>query len=222
MTTTPDESDLDKIFHAGIAFRSGDWRASAEKYRAAYEEASPSSIFRFSKLNSFTAVFHDNRISPPSTSDLPFMRRILQSEVEPLIYRAHCASVLAILTWRQGDLKAAAERYRRGIALAESATEADRRVVLGAPRQDIRQFVDAGAAIDRLLDDMRGDLATIEEQFSIANLSGSIPDQSIRTMKMKTAATVGDLQQLAHECRLILGGLRRCSAYVRRPIRLSS
>ncbi|RKO88489.1 hypothetical protein BDK51DRAFT_41644 [Blyttiomyces helicus] len=166
MPEHPNPTVLKKNTATAAGFR-GEWRTCADKSRAAYEESSPTFNMRFPILYSFTALFRDNHISPPSASDLAFLRRILKSE---------------------GDLKAAAERYRRAIAIAESASEADRGVVVLLKTGDGCTEGRAGEVIDGLLDGMRIDLVTIEKQLAMSHPSAT-PDNDdiLRTKKMKIA-----------------------------------
>ncbi|RKO87143.1 hypothetical protein BDK51DRAFT_42667 [Blyttiomyces helicus] len=99
----------------------GDCRTSAKTLRAGYEEAG--SEMRFLTLSGFVFVFG-------------------------ITERGGAASALM---WRQGDLKAAVERFRRGIAISDSATESYRRTpIMHVPDHSL-----TGEVIDKYLDDMR-------------------------------------------------------------------
>ncbi|RKO92946.1 hypothetical protein BDK51DRAFT_50225 [Blyttiomyces helicus] len=120
-----------------------------------------------------------SRISQPRASDLAFMCRVLAKEVEPISYRTRCA-----------------KRYCRAITVAESANEADRCLLTAVSSPDHRRPVagHAGRVIDDLLEQMRIDLATIEEQLSIAYplVRHATLEEDLRIMKMDIATFVGD------------------------------
>ncbi|RKO82702.1 hypothetical protein BDK51DRAFT_51359 [Blyttiomyces helicus] len=182
-------SGLIKFQAATEAGSRGDWRASADTFRASFEEAFAEK--RFMVLYAFTAIFRNNWLQP-SASDLAFMRRILQSELEPVLHRAYCANIIGLLIWRQGDLKAAAQRYRRGIALASSATEAYRQ----DPIIFKYRYSCTGEAIDELLDDMRINLDFIGKQLSMVDPLAvrARPKGSFAFMKMMIATRAADCE----------------------------
>ncbi|RKO86456.1 hypothetical protein BDK51DRAFT_41017 [Blyttiomyces helicus] len=96
----------------------------------AAEGCSPAFKPGFHGLCKYTDVFRQKRNFLPSAIDLAFTRRTFISTIEPLLDRVHCGLVRGILTKRKGDDETAAKYYRRAIALAESATEADRNILL--------------------------------------------------------------------------------------------
>ncbi|RKO89759.1 hypothetical protein BDK51DRAFT_43827 [Blyttiomyces helicus] len=99
---------------------------------------------QFSSLRVFMNIFRCLRISPPTAGDLAFTA----SHPPRATRSAQSGLTLGILIRRQGDLQAAVMRYRRAIAVAESASEAEREL------------------LDDLVDELRSNLALIEERLS--------------------------------------------------------
>ncbi|RKO83705.1 hypothetical protein BDK51DRAFT_41880 [Blyttiomyces helicus] len=155
------EREIANILEAAAAAqRSRDWRTCADLYRTAFDLLGPESGYE--ALGNFTTILRALRITPPGTGDIAFMRRILRTDANSPLHRALCGFTIGSLYSLEGHLQAAASRFRRSIAIAESASGADRdAVAMSGPPQ-----VRVSALLDELLRILREDLASIEGRLS--------------------------------------------------------
>ncbi|RKO87718.1 hypothetical protein BDK51DRAFT_26908 [Blyttiomyces helicus] len=117
-----------KIDTAARAAECRDWRTCADAFWVAYEGATPAFESRSYCLHFFNKIFHNSNslISPPSAGDVAFMRGIFENDAELVWHRVVCGRTIAFLCMCKGSRKTGDEIARRAIALAESATDAER------------------------------------------------------------------------------------------------
>ncbi|RKO88320.1 hypothetical protein BDK51DRAFT_38949 [Blyttiomyces helicus] len=120
-------------------------------------------------INIYTRIFRDGNafISPPTAGDLAFMRGIFESDAEPVLHRVQCGFTLGYLHGRRGNRKASGDDYRRAIALAKSATAAERSATarLGAGKTAI-----VGDLLDGYLRVLRRALPVLAQRLTNAIL----------------------------------------------------
>ncbi|RKO89767.1 hypothetical protein BDK51DRAFT_51103 [Blyttiomyces helicus] len=122
-------------------------------------------VQRFHCLRGYTAVFRDEDIKLPTADDLASLHQIFKSDEEPILHRVHCGFTLGVLLVRMCDPQAAAKRCRQAIALAESATVADRaiQVMFIHPAEGLVQK-ETGEVLDDALIYLRANLKSLEQR----------------------------------------------------------
>ncbi|RKO88319.1 hypothetical protein BDK51DRAFT_38948 [Blyttiomyces helicus] len=171
MLATPEDHES----AAADAIQRDDWRAAADSLRAAYTAQPPTSKRRSYLLFNFTMMFIMEKVRYPIAGDLTFIVASSRATGSQPPLEAHCAYAIGILMDSDG-------RYRRGIATAESASEADRRVIVMYHDGD----KPAGELLDKFLETLRQRLAKTLQQISTMNPS-AIPDEISRLPKIATA-----------------------------------
>jgi hypothetical protein len=112
---------------AVLAFQSGRYRESADKYLQAFRKMKAVwADGRYHILHGYTSILREEYFVP-SEQDFKELIKIFDNRDEPILYRSEAGFTLGLISWLVGKREEAADYYRETLAVIEQATDQEKK-----------------------------------------------------------------------------------------------
>jgi hypothetical protein len=178
---------------ATLAFQSGNYRESANKYLEAFGIAGKTLTKPVADLP--RVHFDSKRKSTFSASQKDFdaLQLIVKDKNKLKLYRCEAAFTSGLLSWLHQDQEGAAAFYRGAIRIGDEAPEKERRkkataTITTSDGNAVAKLGDrpVGAILDEILDETRDKLFVLEHGKSVSQVGGS---SLLQTQRMRPNGT---------------------------------